>query len=821
MADTGRGPRSARSASSRSAAARTAAGGSPRSSRIPSCEPCRVSKLACDHGRPVCARCSRKGVPGQCVYRKDPFKRVNNSSNARRSSAAQPRSQSHPEPQIRSHVSPAGDYDRLAPLPELPALADGQPPLQLTLYPNPGFQGSSSLNTILDTVEHGAASYEGENEDGDENENEDQSVNANTNGEDSSVTQLGTDTAAPNLAAGLGSGHDPMDGSHGTDGPSPLQGTMLVMSGAAMIEEGAQVLELLARLFTQGIVQQLFAEWMGKGLEVHLGSLLVRPFLDSFDRVLDTPSLLSRRLFHATKVPTDVDSSASLNDFADKYTGRNLRWETVGLILALAGNAVSKLRAPHAVLYRTEQERHALGRQLLHASNTCATFCESLDILNDVQIIFLYESFLLHSVYFGHQSFRVWGRLNTAINALFGRGIHQRLERDARERDGGSGHGLPFFLVELRKHVFALLYSSDINFSVFLGRPPRISKRHCVIHMPLDVNPEAYQLAGEALEDHLRQLDEAGWNTLGQIRTHAVIRWSMITSQIREEALEAIIGGHGSNELPERLALTALRTKIADAWRALPSYLAVPACEVWRARRPGQQTDTLYLIRLYYLQTLFLIEWTASVHGTANLDALFVVASDLLAWVNEAIIMRERLNRLGLNTLAWRVSAFGLPAAGALAKCLLASASTTAAWTASSGATFTKAIRDLSVLIAHMDYLYDSSDGNDKLFIRAKGILIRVLESTLSPRRRGHTQTPTAAAAGAEPQLAQNTSASSVPIFTPPPSNGNANGLNNNTDAFDQDQWEFRPELWIGLPGPNSTEVNHLDFMSDFTHFLD
>ncbi|CAK7207447.1 hypothetical protein SEUCBS139899_010257 [Sporothrix eucalyptigena] len=722
--------------------------------RIPSCEPCRTSKLACDHSRPVCSRCSRKGTPEQCVYRKDPFKR---STRARRSVAAT-------VPHV-THVSPVSPN-------EYPMAQNSpQPPLQLTLYPNPGFQGSSSLNTILDTVEHGAASYDEEN-----SQNEVSNIN---------VQERASESAGDVDAPGAGE-------------PSSLQGTMLVMSGTAIIEEGAQVLELLTTLYTHGILQQLFEEWMGKGLEIHVGSLLVRPFLDSIASVLSTVTqspanwhegalVLSRQLFHAAKASTDVDGSASLQDFADKYTGRNLRWETVGLVLALAGNAVSKLRAPHAV-YRTEQERNTLGRNLLHASNKCASFGESLDILNDVQIIFLYESFLLHSVYFGHQSFRVWGRLNTAINALFGRGIHQRLDRDKE-------NALPFFLVELRKHVFALLYSSDINFSVFLGRPPRISRRHCVIHMPLDVTPAAYGLSGDTLhEQELQHLDSHGWNTLGQIRTHAVIRWSMITSQIREEALEAILGP----DLPDRdHCINSLRIKIADAWNELPAFLAVPAREVWMARRPGQQTDTLYLVRLYYLQTMFLIEWTASVNGTANLESLFVAASDLLAWVNEAIIMRERLNRLGLNTLAWRVSAFGLPAAGALAKCLQAGTAQRRT-TSSSTSTFTRAIRDLSVLAAHMDYLYDSSDGNDKLFSRAKGILMRVLESTLRKR---------------EPVVSAPENISpSMPILSPP-----SNASNSNTF----DQWEFRPELWIGLPGPNSTEVNHLDFMSDFTQFLD
>ncbi|CAK7231722.1 hypothetical protein SBRCBS47491_008027 [Sporothrix bragantina] len=763
--------------------------------RIPSCEPCRTSKLACDHGRPVCARCSRKGTPDLCVYRKDAFKR---STRARRSAPPVSAHATH-----TAHVSPVSSEYIGVQSPQ--AQGQAPAPLQLTLYPNPGFQGSSSLDTILDTVEHGAARYE--------------EANRSHEGHEEVGNGSILNGAGQRLSEPAGDARD-INGPHNEETSSlHSQSTMLVMSGTAMIEEGAQVLELLTTLYTHGILQQLFEEWMGKGLEIHVGSLLVQPFLDSIGDVLSTITassapnwhegalVLSRRLFHAAKASTDVDGTASVKDFADKYTGPNLRWETVGLVLALAGNAVSKLRAPHAV-YRTEQERNTLGRNLLHASNKCASFGEALDILNDVQIIFLYENFLLHSVYFGHQSFRVWGRLNTAINALFGRGIHQRLDRDKDK--------LPFFLVELRKHVFALLYSSDINFSVFLGRPPRISRRHCVIHMPLDVTPAAYSLSGDIValqEQELQHLDTQGWNTLGQIRTHAVIRWSMITSQIREEALEAILGPFDVSSDPNRpdhrdQTIRSLRAKIADAWNELPSFLAVAPREVWMARRPGQQTDTLYLVRLYYLQTIFLIEWTASVNGTSNdnLDSLLVAASDLLAWVNEAIIMRERLNRLGLNTLAWRVSAFGLPAAGALAKCLLAGGTTSPSM---STATFTRAIRDLSVLAAHMDYLYDSSDGNDKLFSRAKGILMRVLESTLRKREREHRELVPSSTV-----LTQDISPSMMPILSPP-----SNASNTGSNTFDQ--WEFRPELWIGLPGPNSTEVSHLDFMSDFTQFLD
>jgi hypothetical protein len=77
--------------------------------------------------------------------------------------------------------------------------------------------------------------------------------------------------------------------------------------------------------------------------------------------------------------------------------------------------------------------------------------------------------------------------------------------------------------------------------------------------------------------------------------------------------------------------------------------------------RPCHEVDALHQIRLYYLNTTFLIEWAASRHGLANTGALFVNASELLAWVNEALVRREQLSELGLISLAWRVSEIYLP----------------------------------------------------------------------------------------------------------------------------------------------------------------
>jgi hypothetical protein len=65
--------------------------------------------------------------------------------------------------------------------------------------------------------------------------------------------------------------------------------------------------------------------------------------------------------------------------------------------------AVTEARAPNDV-FPTEKERQALRVDMIHAANKCASFCETVDTLNDVLIMFLYQIFQLESVFYGDQS---------------------------------------------------------------------------------------------------------------------------------------------------------------------------------------------------------------------------------------------------------------------------------------------------------------------------------------------------------------------------------------------------------------------------------
>ena len=44
-----------------------------RNGKLASCEPCRKSKLSCDHVSPICRRCQRRRQPGRYVYHPAPM----------------------------------------------------------------------------------------------------------------------------------------------------------------------------------------------------------------------------------------------------------------------------------------------------------------------------------------------------------------------------------------------------------------------------------------------------------------------------------------------------------------------------------------------------------------------------------------------------------------------------------------------------------------------------------------------------------------------------------------------------------------------------
>lgn len=106
---------------------------------------------------------------------------------------------------------------------------------------------------------------------------------------------------------------------------------------------------------------------------------------------------------------------------------------------------------------------------------------------------------------------------------------------------------VPFWLAEFRKRSLAAVYAIEKAMCTFVGRPPRISRRFCMIELPMDADFEEIVKEGPERDRVLASLDPAGWNTDGKFRTASAARKFVMVNLIREEVLELSLGTEQGN----------------------------------------------------------------------------------------------------------------------------------------------------------------------------------------------------------------------------------------------------------------------------------
>lgn len=83
--------------------------------------------------------------------------------------------------------------------------------------------------------------------------------------------------------------------------------------------------------------------------------------------------------------------------------GDNVRWESTGIFLAAASRAALDIPFFPA-LYKSEEQRRDIIRDLARLGDDCLEVCLGLDCLNDLQLVLQYENFIVYSQVYGDQS---------------------------------------------------------------------------------------------------------------------------------------------------------------------------------------------------------------------------------------------------------------------------------------------------------------------------------------------------------------------------------------------------------------------------------
>ncbi len=91
---------------------------------------------------------------------------------------------------------------------------------------------------------------------------------------------------------------------------------------------------------------------------------------------------MTRNSARPMKIPSDMRPS----EFHTLFTGKNLRWEILGLILAVAGSN-AQFTSPNDPLFTLENgkqmNREEFVEDIMHATNTCINICQTHGAVNE------------------------------------------------------------------------------------------------------------------------------------------------------------------------------------------------------------------------------------------------------------------------------------------------------------------------------------------------------------------------------------------------------------------------------------------------------
>ena len=317
-----------------------------------------------------------------------------------------------------------------------------------------------------------------------------------------------------------------------------------------LARQGAEVLRQLLEKYELRAMESLVSFWTARGVNLALAEPLVElcsshsnyTALSTFQGH-DWHLALALRLLENTCRPLESDENSTLASFSSQFLGTRTRWETLGIFLSAVLRATMDI--PYfPLLYTTDSAKRDF-RNILMRQITCALdICLSLDCLNDMQLIFQYENFIIHSFMNGDQSrcqpywcvgnsadypgYYLWRKLGDVISTTFALGYHENVE---------SRPHTPPFLVELRKTAFARIYSADKNISLFLGMPLRMSKRFCHFQIPDTVSSLPN---GTSIHE---------WCRDSKMNYRAETRWSALCASIKEEIMELLFDRNRTDSL--------------------------------------------------------------------------------------------------------------------------------------------------------------------------------------------------------------------------------------------------------------------------------
>ncbi|ROV93166.1 hypothetical protein VMCG_08741 [Cytospora schulzeri] len=513
-----------------------------RNGKLQSCEPCRKSKLKCDHVVPACGRCVKRQRADQCFYHPNPLTQ----QRTRRSPKSlptppSPASQASTQPVVQS-VETYSTSLSISDIASTPAHLNGDVP------PTPA-SGHAHCQPFHRAASAPPLDYE------------------RTSIVRRNIGFLGPTSHSNILYEGLGI-LEPVSSDLEATIDSQQQNITVtndrIIQGCKVLsffKNRSMINRFVAHWYdicdgTQGMVPEfIMKEWLQK-LWFHFGDVLVNQNPDKIRR-------LSETIWRNTLTSLVFNGQTTVLEYTRLATGPNLRWETLGLAAVIIGMCAIETPPSDQQLF-TEHKitRSCLLRMMKDISEDCLGFCRHCEVLDDMFIWLLLEDSCLVGAVRGDRDYSAYRATGEAHSAVIAMGLHQGIKADK---------DVPFFLAELRKRSFMCAYYQEISIASFLGRPPRLSYRYCTIDPPLDLTEKQLLQTGPELAATLATLDENGYNTAGVFQNATWRRSYAHCAMRREDVVDLSLQHYTRDEILARAKV--IQDKHDADWLSLPPFM--------------------------------------------------------------------------------------------------------------------------------------------------------------------------------------------------------------------------------------------------------
>ncbi|PYI11757.1 hypothetical protein BO78DRAFT_302657 [Aspergillus sclerotiicarbonarius CBS 121057] len=339
-----------------------------RNRKPPSCEPCRLSKVRCDHATPICRRCQSRGNANQCYYHPAPLTGVKERTGRPRAAARR-----------GAHRQSLADPDTVAVGDQPPALdLSPQTSSKIKDGPDPEFLGSTSYLSVFKETPGGIS------------RKATRSLYAEF--EYWRTEHAYASSRLIRLVSAIGFHREQIEWYHSVS-------RFTVVPAPIIMDSLDRVQEHMER-----------APW----------------------DITSNWKELYKDITAATGRPFELSSDMSAAEFYAQFTGQNLRWEFIALIFATSGIGVMIRYPGHHVVELAGEKMtvEMFMKEMVLAGNACIEISKQFGNVNDLILWARYMHAHLTMEVLGDTSERLYSLFGDLISNIYTIGLHHQPSRD-------------------------------------------------------------------------------------------------------------------------------------------------------------------------------------------------------------------------------------------------------------------------------------------------------------------------------------------------------------------------------------------------------